>query len=88
MLEYEISNIHGQYVRRLCGSWIAYSTAEYVGAFRNASWMPSFRGFPGMSRWEETSGQTQNSLQEIYLLTGLGTPWGPPGGAGEGSYTG
>ena len=39
--------------------------------------------FLGTSNWEEAPGQTQNTLQGLYIASGLGTPLDPPGGAGE-----
>ena len=35
------------------------------------------------SYWEEAPGQTQNSLEGLYVPSGLGTPQDPPEGAGE-----
>lgn len=45
--------------------------------------MPPFGDFPGMSVWEKTLEQTRNSLEGFHIFSGLGTPWGPPGAAGE-----
>ena len=36
--------------------------------------------FPGTSYWEEVPGQTQDSLEGLYVPSGLGTPRDPPGG--------
>ena len=36
----------------------------------------------GTSNWEEAPGQTQNSLEGLYIPTGLGMSWDPSGGAG------
>jgi len=47
-----------------------------LGAYR-------FKGFPGTSNWEETPGKTQDTLKELYLPAGLGTPRDPPEGAGK-----
>jgi len=54
---------------------------------------PLFKGFLGMSNWEETPGQTQNALEGLYISSGMGTPRDPPGGTrecgwGEGSLGG
>ena len=35
-----------------------------------------------MSYREETEGQTQDTLERLYLPAGLGAPWDPTGGAG------
>lgn len=35
--------------------------------------LPPRRGVWGMSYWEVVSGQTKTSLEQLYLLTGLGT---------------
>ncbi|KAF7647830.1 hypothetical protein LDENG_00165850 [Lucifuga dentata] len=40
--------------------------------------MPPFGGFPGMSNWEETPGQTQNMLKGLHIPSGLGMPRNPP----------
>ncbi len=48
----------------------------------DASWTPSWGGVPGASHWEETTGKTQDTLEGLCLLIGLGTPRYPPGGAG------
>ena len=40
-------------------------------------------GVPGMTNWEETPRQTQNSLEGLYIAFGLGTPQDPPRGAGK-----
>ena len=39
-----------------------------------------------MPIWEETSGQTQDTLERLYLLAGLGTSLCPPGGVGGCSW--
>lgn len=36
-----------------------------------------------MARWEETPRKTQNTLEELLILSGLGLPWNLSGGAGE-----
>lgn len=51
--------------------------------FRHLLRMPPDGGVPGMSNWEETSGQIQNTLEVSYLSAGLGTLWDPPGWAGR-----
>ena len=43
---------------------------------------PSSGGVPGMSRWEETPGKTQDTLERLCRPAGLGTPWDPPRRAG------
>ena len=48
----------------------------------DASWTPPSGGLSGMSYREETSGQTQDTLEGLHLPVGLGTPWDPPGRAG------
>ena len=50
---------------------------------QDATRAPPFRGFPGMTDWEETQRQTQNPLEGLYISSGLGTHRDPPGGAGE-----
>ena len=45
---------------------------------RDAHWAPSLGGVPGTTSAEETSGKTQDSVERLYLNTGLGTPWDPP----------
>lgn len=37
----------------------------------------------GKANWEETPGQTQNLLEELYISSGLGLPRDPPRGAGK-----
>lgn len=37
--------------------------------------------FLDKSNWEETPWQPQNTLEGLYIPTGLGTPQDPPGGA-------
>ncbi len=36
--------------------------------------MPASGGVPAMSNWEEIPEQTQDTLEGLYLLAGLGTP--------------
>jgi len=38
--------------------------------------MPPLRGFPGLSDWEETPGQAENTLEGLYIPSCLGTPSG------------
>ena len=45
---------------------------------KDASRKRCFRGFLGTSNWEETSGQTQNMLEGLHILSGL---WDLPGAA-------
>lgn len=45
---------------------------------KDASWTPCFRGFRGMSTWEETSGQTLNMLEGLHILSGLNMLWDLP----------
>lgn len=33
--------------------------------------MSPFGGFPGMPKWEETPGKTQNSLEGLYIPSGM-----------------
>lgn len=40
-------------------------------------------GYPGMSIWWKTPQQTQNALEILYSLSGLGMPLDPLGGAGK-----
>ncbi len=54
-----------------------------VSRASDTSWMPSWEGVPGTSHQEETPGKTQDTLERLYLRTGLGMPRYPPGGAGE-----
>ena len=49
---------------------------------QDASWMSPWGGVSGMPIWEETRGQTQDTLERLYLLAGLGTSRCPPGGVG------
>lgn len=35
------------------------------------------------SNWKETPGYTQNSLERLYISSGLQTPQDPPGGSGK-----
>lgn len=44
---------------------------------------PPFGDFPGICNWKETLGQTRSILEELYIPSGLGRPWDPPGRAGE-----
>ena len=39
--------------------------------------------FLGTSYWEKAPRETQNSLEGLYVPSGLGTPRDPTGGAGE-----
>lgn len=39
--------------------------------------MPPWRGVLGMSYQNETLRKSQNILERLGLLAGLGTPWGP-----------
>lgn len=41
---------------------------------QDAFWVPYFGGFPGRSTWEETLGSSQNSLDGLYISSGLRTP--------------
>ncbi len=50
----------------------------------DASWTPPWGGVPGTSHWEEAPGETQDTLEGLCLPAVLGTPWGPPRGAGGG----
>lgn len=36
-----------------------------------------------MSNWKETSGLTKNTLERLYIPSGMGMPQDPPGEAGE-----
>ncbi|MEQ2254825.1 hypothetical protein ILYODFUR_007560 [Ilyodon furcidens] len=38
---------------------------------------------PGISHWEETLRQTQNSLEDLKIHFDLNMPWDPPAGAEE-----
>ena len=49
---------------------------------QDASWMSPWGGVSGMPIWEETLGQTKDTLERLYLLAGLGTLCCPPGGVG------
>ena len=54
------------------------------------AWTPPSAGVPSMSGQEEAPRKTQDTLEWLCGLAGLGTPWGPPGraggsGRGEGS---
>ncbi|KAK3542076.1 hypothetical protein QTP86_011949 [Hemibagrus guttatus] len=48
----------------------------------DASGMSPWGGVPGMPHREEAPGKTQDTLERLCLSAGLGTPWGPSGGAG------
>lgn len=37
-----------------------------------------------ISHCEKTLVQTQNSLEGLFMFSGMGTPWHLPGGAGDG----
>lgn len=39
-------------------------------------------GVSGMHIWVNTPGKTQDSVERLYLSTGLGTSWYSPGGVG------
>lgn len=43
--------------------------------FGDASWMPPWRGVPGMPHQGETQRKTQGLLDGRGLMAGLGTPW-------------
>ena len=47
---------------------------------KEASWAPPFGVILGKTNWEETPGQTQNSLEGLHVSFGLGTPQNPSGG--------
>ena len=49
---------------------------------QGTSWVLSFGGFLGMTSWEESPRQTQNLLEGLYISSGPGIAWDPPGGAG------
>lgn len=55
---------------------------------KGVSWVPAFGGLQGMSNWEEILGQTQSSVEGLHILSGPGTPWDPPGGAGKRCHRG
>ena len=40
-------------------------------------WTPPLRGVSGMSNWEKTTRQTQDTLERLHLTAGLETPWRP-----------
>uniref|UniRef100_A0A668A192 dolichyl-phosphate-mannose--protein mannosyltransferase n=1 Tax=Myripristis murdjan TaxID=586833 RepID=A0A668A192_9TELE len=44
----------------------------------DAPWTPSWGGVPGMPHREEAPGKTQDTLEGLCLLAGLGTPWDVP----------
>lgn len=44
---------------------------------KDAFWMPS--RVLDKASWEEIPGQTQDTLEGLYLSAGLGMPWDPPG---------
>ena len=56
-----------------CRSFMLKETAE------EASWVSPFGSVLGTTNWEET----QNSLEGLYISSGLGMPLDAPGGAGE-----
>lgn len=49
---------------------------------QESPWIPHWGGVLGTSSWEETLGQTQNTLE----TSDLGTPWYPPQGAGRSGW--
>lgn len=46
---------------------------------QDASWAPSFGGFPGTFNWFEAPRWTQNPLERLCISSGLGMPREPPG---------
>ena len=50
--------------------------------FKENIWAPPCGGVSGTSNQEETSGLTRDTLEGLYLSTGLGTPQDSPGRAG------
>ena len=50
---------------------------------QDASWSHPFGGFLGASYWEEAPRPNEDVLEGLYVPSDLGTPQGPPGGAGE-----
>ena len=48
------------------------------------SWTSPWGGVSGMPVWEETPGQSKDTLETLYLSAGLGTSWCPPGGVAGG----
>ena len=59
-----------------------------VWAFgQDASWTLPFGEVPGSSNWQETLGQTQNTLEGLHISTGQGMLWDPPGGCCQGFLT-
>lgn len=51
---------------------------------QDATWTPLSGGVLGMPYWKKAPGQTKDRLEGLYLPACLGTPWGPPRGAGGG----
>lgn len=51
---------------------------------QDASCTPPWGGAPGMSVWDRTPGQTQDTLERSYLSASPGTPQDPPSGAAGG----
>ncbi|TKS65366.1 R2 Retrovirus-related Pol polyprotein from type I retrotransposable element [Collichthys lucidus] len=49
----------------------------------DASWTSPWGDVPGTSLREAAPGKTQDTLEGLCLSAGLGTPWGPPGRAGQ-----
>ena len=50
---------------------------------QDAHWAPPLGGVPGTTGGVETSGNTQDQVEGLYLNTGLGTPRDPPVRAGQ-----
>ena len=53
---------------------------------QDASWMSHWGGVLGMPIQEETSRQTEDMMERLYLLTSLGTSLCPPRGVGGRSW--
>ena len=49
---------------------------------QDVSWTSPWGDVSDTPIWEETPGQTEDTLERLYLWAGLGTSWCPPGGVG------
>lgn len=66
-------NPHG----RLRWRWRWGVSGTSLGCF----WTPPRGGAEDMSNWEETTGQTENTLEGLHVTAGLGASWDPLGRA-------